>query len=283
MSSVNFTSSDTNETIATTNPATNNCSEWIEKEKNTQNPSKKMEFSSSFHEIPSNIQPQPARQGSFSSNTPPNDAGFVSWLMLFSCVISHPSVMFRKSTIQKIGGYNESLHYAEDYDLWLRLSLQKSQSIRSLPRIGLWYRKHSNQESLESKRKIQMIESIESRRRAILSIVNLAEMDINISDDVSIAMRCPSDATSFSVINDAAKLLCLLESTFLLTRKDSLSNHEVELIKFDCNERIGFMATIALSRFGSSDDKCESFVWNEWFRRSSDDKIAKLSFLMNSK
>ena len=104
MSSVNFTSSDTNETIATTNPATNNCSEWIEKEKNTQNPSKKMEFSSSFHEIPSNIQPQPARQGLFSCNTPPNDAGFVSWLMLFSCVISHPSVMFYKSTIQKIGG-----------------------------------------------------------------------------------------------------------------------------------------------------------------------------------
>ena len=131
-----------------------------------------MEFSSSFHEIPSNIQPQPARQGLFSCNTPPNDAGFVSWLMLFSCVISHPSVMFRKSTIQKIGGYNESLHYAEDYDLWLRLSLQKSQSIRSLPRIGLWYRKHSNQGSLESKRKIQMNESIEPRRRAILSIVN---------------------------------------------------------------------------------------------------------------
>lgn len=34
----------------------------------------------------------------------------------------HSSVMFRKCCIDKIGGYNERLKYAQDYDLWLRMS-----------------------------------------------------------------------------------------------------------------------------------------------------------------
>ncbi len=34
----------------------------------------------------------------------------------------HSSVMFRKDCTDKVGGYNEKLKYAQDYDLWLRIS-----------------------------------------------------------------------------------------------------------------------------------------------------------------
>jgi glycosyltransferase involved in cell wall biosynthesis len=34
----------------------------------------------------------------------------------------HSSVMFRKDCIDKLGGYNEELRYAQDYDMWLRTS-----------------------------------------------------------------------------------------------------------------------------------------------------------------
>ena len=34
----------------------------------------------------------------------------------------HSSIMFRKDCIDKLGGYNEELKYAQDYDLWLRIS-----------------------------------------------------------------------------------------------------------------------------------------------------------------
>lgn len=34
----------------------------------------------------------------------------------------HGSVMFRKSVIDEIGAYNETLKYAQDYELWLRMS-----------------------------------------------------------------------------------------------------------------------------------------------------------------
>lgn len=39
---------------------------------------------------------------------------------LFVCPFIHPSIMFRKSSIQSIGSYNESLIRRQDYDLWFR-------------------------------------------------------------------------------------------------------------------------------------------------------------------
>ena len=36
-------------------------------------------------------------------------------------IMNHPTVIFRRSFMNQIGGYNESLrHYPEDYELWLR-------------------------------------------------------------------------------------------------------------------------------------------------------------------
>jgi glycosyltransferase involved in cell wall biosynthesis len=42
--------------------------------------------------------------------------------MRYQNCIGHPSVMFRKSLVQRVGGYREFLTGSEDYDLWLRLS-----------------------------------------------------------------------------------------------------------------------------------------------------------------
>lgn len=41
--------------------------------------------------------------------------------MRYQNCIGHPSVMFRKSPVQRVGGYREFLTGSEDYDLWLRL------------------------------------------------------------------------------------------------------------------------------------------------------------------
>lgn len=39
---------------------------------------------------------------------------------LWSCPIIHPSVMFRKVEIQRLGGYSEDLRRRQDYELWFR-------------------------------------------------------------------------------------------------------------------------------------------------------------------
>lgn len=39
---------------------------------------------------------------------------------LFTCPLIHPTVMFKKSVIEKVGGYNKTLTRRQDYDLWFR-------------------------------------------------------------------------------------------------------------------------------------------------------------------
>jgi glycosyltransferase involved in cell wall biosynthesis len=51
----------------------------------------------------------------------------------------HPSVMFRKNIVEHLGGYS-NYKFAEDYDLWLRLSDSKNIIFSNLPDKLLGYR-----------------------------------------------------------------------------------------------------------------------------------------------
>jgi glycosyltransferase involved in cell wall biosynthesis len=63
-----------------------------------------------------------------------------------SCCIAHPTVMFRKSLVQGLGGYRSQFIHAEDYDLWLRVSEQVDLMNIDLPLTS--YRMHPNQVSV---------------------------------------------------------------------------------------------------------------------------------------
>ena len=45
----------------------------------------------------------------------------VSWQLLFGNPFVHSSVMFRRAAITDLGGYNESLRYSQDIELWSRV------------------------------------------------------------------------------------------------------------------------------------------------------------------
>ena len=94
------------------------------------------------------------------------DPGFMSWTMLFTCTLTHPSVVFRKSAIEEIGGYDESINCAEDYDLWLRLLGDDCRSILCLPFVGVWHRKHNHSNSVANSLE-QKKESSKACHRAI--------------------------------------------------------------------------------------------------------------------
>jgi glycosyltransferase involved in cell wall biosynthesis len=57
----------------------------------------------------------------------------------FDCYICHPSVMFRKSRVAEAGGY--ILDYAEDFDLWWRLSRTCRIHVMNEPLLS--YRRHA--------------------------------------------------------------------------------------------------------------------------------------------
>lgn len=57
----------------------------------------------------------------------------------FSNPLCHPTVMFRYETVAKAGGYIGGL-YAEDYDLWLRMMMDRTIRFAAIPEPLLGYR-----------------------------------------------------------------------------------------------------------------------------------------------
>lgn len=60
------------------------------------------------------------------------------------CLVSPSAVMFEKSLFVETGGFDESLPVCEDYDLWLRISLNHPVGLISIPGIKK-YGGHSDQ------------------------------------------------------------------------------------------------------------------------------------------
>ena len=52
-------------------------------------------------------------------------------IMLLKSPFAHPSVVFKKEAWQKVGGYNESLFFSQDSDLWAKLG--KTGKMYNLP------------------------------------------------------------------------------------------------------------------------------------------------------
>lgn len=65
----------------------------------------------------------------------------------------HPSVMIRRKVIEQIGGYDESLDGAEDYDLFLRIV--KDYKAINLPEVLLKYRIQKKSVSWQEMKKVE--------------------------------------------------------------------------------------------------------------------------------
>lgn len=78
--------------------------------------------------------------------------------------MTHGSVMFRRSVIEDVGGYDERFKYAQDYDLWLRVS--KKYQIRNLPARLYQSRIHRNMVG-QQKAEAQALCVILAQRRAV--------------------------------------------------------------------------------------------------------------------
>lgn len=64
------------------------------------------------------------------------------WGLCFYCPVAHPTVMMRKEVIVSVGGYNNDMVHAEDYDLWYRLN--RRTNFANLKDVLLYLRKHEN-------------------------------------------------------------------------------------------------------------------------------------------
>ena len=72
----------------------------------------------------------------------PESHHVLQWQLCFANVFSHSSAMFRRGAFSRVGGYDESRFYCEDYDLWCRLS--RSTRIACMPAVLVSLRRHQD-------------------------------------------------------------------------------------------------------------------------------------------
>ncbi len=218
----------------------------------------------------------------------PTDAGFVAWCMLFSCVIVHPSVMMRKSSVLGVGGYaceyeeriqdiGCSVTITEDYDLWLRLSHENIRSLCSIPRVGVYHRKHASRSQDDQRARKQRDESINLSLHAISKLVG---GNRHLSFEIVEALKHPDSSKCVDASNGAAALLCQVEVAFIAKYKYSLTNNEMKLVELDCNERIGELATTAFQKFGRT--ATQGSAWGKWCERCPHHQLEQIALLCHA-
>ena len=79
-------------------------------------------------------------------NLPLTHDKIIKSLLKLSSGLIHPSIMFYKDALQKIGGYNQNFNHAEDYEMYLRLS--KIGKISNIEDRLIYLRKHDTNVSL---------------------------------------------------------------------------------------------------------------------------------------
>jgi len=99
----------------------------------------------------------------------PNENNIIKWYLFFSVPIIHPTLMVRANILKSQNGYSERYKYAQDYELYTRLS--RISNFHNLSESLLEYRNHNNR-NLPNYHKEQLLYVIEVRRNYISSFLN---------------------------------------------------------------------------------------------------------------
>lgn len=95
----------------------------------------------------------------------PTDSTILNSVIMRYNPLVHPTTMMRTAVIRQLGGYDESLNGAEDYDLWLRVS--RHYQLANLPETLLQYRVNPQGISWNQLKNVEW-QSLRARLKAIV-------------------------------------------------------------------------------------------------------------------
>lgn len=99
----------------------------------------------------------------------PHEPGFVAWCMYFQNPIAHPTVAMRRAVVKELGGYNDNIAVAQDYDLWWRLRWVAG--LANLPEVLVNLRVHPD--SISADRRAQQLKvCLEINQRMMSKALN---------------------------------------------------------------------------------------------------------------
>lgn len=121
--------------------------------------------------------------------------------MFFQCPFVHPSVFFRKSSIDLYGIRYLSDEKAEDYNLWAECALNRDIKFANVKKCLLKYRLHSNQ--ITKKSKNEMINSNKGIYKKLFSNlgISLSDKELDIYASFTAGARALTES-DFNIINN---------------------------------------------------------------------------------
>lgn len=160
----------------------------------------------------------------------------IRWHMCFEDPIAHPATAIRADVLRAIGGYDESLRSAQDYDLWRRLGTVTREA--NLKDVLIYLRRHKACIT-QTRHAEQIANSIEVSKAAIADILNEE------TPDQAVQCLWKRDFRHQTDIVAAADLISRLYVAYL--RNYTLSVTEKRLVQRDAIKRI-----LRLSRYARS-------------------------------
>jgi glycosyltransferase involved in cell wall biosynthesis len=151
---------------------------------------------------------------------------FVKWELCFYCPIIHPSVMMRTNVVKALGGYSDTALFAEDYDLWRRLSCKTE--LVNIPEYVLLYREHSDSSSIKNQDSQKVLTS--ELRRLMLAEYIGKEKATTLVDVMD------SEIKEESIAKQEAELLLELFNNF--NKKHQFSLPSLRAVRYFIGARI---------------------------------------------
>jgi GT2 family glycosyltransferase len=96
---------------------------------------------------------------------PPTDYGTIRCLLIRANPFAQSAIMVRRDAIETVGLYDEAIHYAEDYDLYLRLA--QHWKLASVPEVLHQIRVHPASQTQRLENRICYFDMV-ARVRAII-------------------------------------------------------------------------------------------------------------------
>ncbi len=153
--------------------------------------------------------------------------GLLLWGLCFTTPFAHPTVMFRRSVVERVGGYDGRLTANLDRDLYQRLS--SITRFANLPDVYLQYRRHENTIS-NRHAEIQARNSAKAGQRMMSEILGY-EVSFEICHNIRL--------DRFRTADDAIGVACLIRPLYdAFVSKQTLSPLEKRLIRKDAATRL---------------------------------------------
>jgi len=160
-----------------------------------------------------------------------NYGEFIGPVLLGLCPIWHPSIAFKKQSMIKVGGFNKEYTRAEDFEVTVRMALNRLNA-GVVPQFLLLQREHQNRQSVQFEK-----EQKKMNKKVHNEALNFFIKNINLNSFVNyLSLESKSSFEKKDLIRFSEILNTLFEN---VTKKQNLNTQEVKSLKKVFVKRIG--------------------------------------------